>query len=114
MIEEDEEDVDLMTVSVTLQRAFEKGRQEGKQEGKQEGIELGEKRGIELGEKQGERRAVTGMLHQLFTRHAGRPPTDAEQKALSARVQAGDPDEVQHLALNLEGERLIAWMTAAT
>lgn len=103
MIEEDEEDVDLLTVSVTLQRAFEKGKQEGIERGKQEG----QQEGIELGE----RRAVTGMLRHLFTRHAGRPPTEAEQQALSAKAQTGDPDEIQQLAFTLEGERLIAWLT---
>ncbi len=125
MIEDDEEDVDLMTVSVTLQRAFEKGKQEGIERGKHEGLELGKQEGIEIGKHEGlelgkqegielgERKAVTGMLRHLFMRHAGRPPTEAEQRALSAKAHAGDPDEVQHLALTLEGERLITWLTDA-
>jgi hypothetical protein len=93
-----DDEMELIRLSPTARDVFESGAKKGLKRGIEKGIDEGEKLGIER------------MLRGLFVRRLGRPLTEQEHEALIDRARVRDPEEVQFIALVLEGEALAAWL----
>jgi hypothetical protein len=89
----EDEPTDLIQVSKTLRDAYERGRRDGIEKGIEEGIEKG----------------IEKMLRGLFARRLHRALSAREERALARRA-ARDPEQIQEMALALEGEALASWL----